>query len=82
MSGYGEDGRGSGPIPDPEGGVLVTLRVEGETFPFRATDPSTIQQLFALGSGSSRANIPNGPVLSGSGKDDHNHPWSWHLDPG
>ncbi len=77
--GCGDDGVG----PDPEliGGVLATFQVEGETFQFWSTNPNTIQELLALEAGTSTANIPNGPLLQGPGRGNHNLPWAWHLDP-
>jgi hypothetical protein len=72
---------GMSPNPELEGGVLATFRVEGETFRLWTTNPTTIADLFALKAGTSQANIPNGPILPGAGQGDHNHPWTWHIDP-
>lgn len=72
---------GLSPTPNLEEGVLATFRVEGDTFRLWTTNPTTITDLFALQAGKSQANIPNGPLLPGAGPGDHNHPWSWHLDP-
>jgi hypothetical protein len=67
--------------PELAGGVRATFDVEGETFRLWTTNPLTIQGLFDLQAGTSRASIPNGPLLAGPGRGDHNLPWSWHLDP-
>ncbi len=64
-----------------EGGVLATFRVSQEDFQVWVTNDETIQQIFDLRDGTSSANIPNGALLVGQGRADHNDPWSWHLDP-
>jgi len=70
------------PTPNPlAGGVLATFAVGDEQFKVWVTNPDTIEQLFALQAGESQANIPNGQILRGPGRGDHNEPWSWHLDP-
>ena len=71
------------PTPNPglQGGVLATFVVNDDTFNVWVTNPAAIDQLFALQSGDSLANIPNGRILAGPGAGDHNAPWSWHLDP-
>ena len=63
------------------GGVLATFQVSGEDFRVWTDDPGTIDQLLALESGESQANIPNGALVQGPGPGDHNDPWSWHMDP-
>jgi hypothetical protein len=65
-----------------EGGILATFDVVGERFRIWVTNPQTIDQILALERGESSATIPNGPLLRGPGENDHNAPWSWHLDPG
>jgi len=73
---------GDDPVaPDLQGGVLATFTDADEEFHVWVTKESTIEQLFALRDGESRANIPNGPLLRGPGPGDHNDPWSWHYDP-
>ncbi len=64
-----------------EGGVVATFAVGNSRFRIFVTNPETIEELYRLQSGESRANIPNGPLLSGPGAGMHNVPWSWHLDP-
>jgi hypothetical protein len=62
-------------------GILVTFDVVGERFKVWITNPDTIKQVKDLRAGKSNANIPNGRVHRGSGEDNHNAPYSWHLDP-
>jgi hypothetical protein len=69
------------PEPTPRGGVLATFEVGGEQFRVFVTNPSAIGQLFALQSGQSFANIPNGKIRRGAGVGRHNAPYTWHLDP-
>ena len=69
------------PEPELPGGVLATFQVSGETFRVWATSQEAVDQLLALEAGESQANIPNGPLVSGPGRAEHNDPWSWHLDP-
>lgn len=66
---------------DLEGGILATFRVEDEVFRVWITKAQTVQQVLDLRDGTGTATIPNGPLLSGPGKGDHNKPWSWHLHP-
>jgi len=63
------------------GGALATFEVEGERFRAWTTNPQTIQDLHELQQGTSIANIPNGRILRGPGRADHNAPYHWHLDP-
>ena len=63
------------------GGVLAKFRVNSEEFQIWVTNPSAITDLRALDDGRSQANIPIGTLLDGSGRADHNAPWSWHFDP-
>ena len=42
---------------------------------------TTIQQVLDLRDGKSDASIPNGVLRRDSGRDNHNAPWSWHIDP-
>lgn len=75
---------GSDSPDDPEGldgGVLATFTVSGDVFKVWVTNPATIQQLFDLAEGNSRATIPNGRIQRGPGLSANNEPWSWHLDP-
>ncbi|MEI2581154.1 hypothetical protein V5G28_020945 [Scytonema sp. PRP1] len=64
-----------------QGGVIVTFDVVGEEFKVWITNPDTIQQSWDLLTGKSKANIPIGKILTGSGKGNHNAPYTWHLDP-
>jgi hypothetical protein len=64
-----------------QGGALATFEVEGERFRAWTTNPQTIQDLYALQQGTSRANIPSGRILRGPGRARHNAPYHWHLDP-
>ena len=64
-----------------DGGVLATFDVVGEEFKVWVTNPATIEQILALEAGESQAGIPSGRILNGPGEDDHNAPWTWHLDP-
>jgi hypothetical protein len=66
---------------DLRGGVLATFEVAGERFTVFVTNPSTVDQLFALRDGTSLASIPNGRIYRGPGLGDHNQPYGWHLDP-
>jgi hypothetical protein len=63
------------------GGVLATFSVQDERFRVWVTNTDTIRQLQALEAGNSEAKIPDGKLLAGPGKGDHNAPWKWHLDP-
>jgi|GEM_PF-2622925 len=63
------------------GGVVATFGVGNSEFRVFVTSPDTIEELFRLQRGESRANIPNGVLLTGPGAGMHNAPWSWHLDP-
>lgn len=74
------------PSPTPgagelAGGILAEFDVSGERFRVWITNEDTIEQVLALRDGTSQASIPNGRILHGAGKADHNAPWSWHLDP-
>lgn len=72
-------------------GVLATFEVttteEGsledkiETFSVYVSNQTTAQQIWDLEAGTSNASIPNGKLLDGAGVDEHNAPWTWHLDP-
>jgi len=77
----GCDDTPAAPEPELPGGVLATFEVSGDTFHVWATNQEAIDQLLALEAGESQASIPNGPLLPGPGRADHNDPWSWHLDP-
>ena len=63
------------------GGALATFEVEGEFFRVWTTNSQTIHDLHELQQGTSTANIPNGRILRGPGRADHNAPYHWHLDP-
>ena len=73
---------GSDPTaPALQGGILATFQSSGEQFRVWVTSETAIEQILALQAGESEASIPNGPLVRGSGADDHNDPWSWHFDP-
>ena len=61
------------------GGIVVTFGVEGEIFNVFITDEDTIEEIYAVQRGESRATIPNGRLVRGSVC--YNLPWSWHVDP-
>jgi hypothetical protein len=70
------------PTPHPlAGGILATFDVVGEEFRAWVTNPGAIEQILALQAGERQASIPNGRILRGPGRADHNAPWTWHLDP-
>ncbi len=60
------------------GGILVAFDVVGENYSIFITNKDTIEQIFAVESGSSMAKIPNGRLIKGSVF--YNEPWSWHID--
>ena len=61
------------------GGILVTFQVIDETYSIFITNTKTIDQVFAVQKGESRATIPSGRIVRGSVP--YNQPWSWHIDP-
>lgn len=73
--------RHEGQNSELEGGIVAFFDVDGENFAIWVTNPDTIDDIYALQSGESNANIPIGPIQHGPGVADHNAPWSWHLDP-
>lgn len=77
----GNDDDDSGGDGELAGGIVATFDVAGESFDVWVTNPETIDSILALQAGTSAANIPNGVILRGPGRADHNAPWSWHLDP-
>jgi hypothetical protein len=74
-------GPGDGPGDDLSGGGLATFEVSGEQFRVWVTNDRTIEEILDLRDGTSMASIPNGALRPGPGADEHNDPWSWHLDP-
>lgn len=62
-----------------EGGILATFRVIDEKYSIFVTNEDTIEQIFAVHRGESRATIPSGRVVRGPVP--YNQPWSWHIDP-
>lgn len=60
------------------GGILATFDVVGEQYSIFITNNETIQELFAVQRGESRATIPNGLIVEGAVF--YNQPWSWHID--
>jgi hypothetical protein len=76
------------PSPTPgdplAGGVLATFKTVGpnsETFSVWVTNAATIDDLLEIQAGIGTARHPNGKILRGAGRGDHNAPYSWHLDP-
>lgn len=71
------------PSPSPSqpatGAVIVTIRVSGEAYRVRLTDPADIAIAKDLAAGKDGPRIPNGKVIVGSS--DVNTGWSWHIDP-
>ena len=62
------------------GGVLATFAVSGEQFKVWITNPIAIGRVLALRRGEAPAGFPSGRLLRGSGRAEHNAPYSWHLD--
>jgi hypothetical protein len=60
---------------------VATFEVVDDWVRVWVTNPGTIQQILDLQRGASSANIPNGRILRGPGRADHNEPRSWHLAP-
>jgi len=60
------------------GGILATFQVIDEKYSIFITNKKTIEQVFAVQRGESRATIPGGRVVRGSVP--YNQPWSWHID--
>ena len=77
--------RNGGPLfppPSPlEGGILATFSVTGQQYKIWVTNEDTIDAILALDAGEAIGNIPNGSIHHGPGEDNHNAPWSWHIDP-
>lgn len=68
------------PVPSPtSGAVVVTIKVVGEQFKVRLTDPADISIARDLLAGTGTATIPNGRIVRGVA--DVNSGYSWHLDP-
>ncbi|AHY46144.1 Hemolysin-type calcium-binding repeat (2 copies) [Rubrobacter radiotolerans] len=63
------------------GGVLATFAVGKERFRVFTDREETVHDLYRLKRGESLANIPNGRILRGAGRANHNAPYGWHLDP-
>jgi hypothetical protein len=64
-----------------EGGVLVMLEDSGERFQIWVTEPLAVETLIDVWEGRVGFTNITGPLRSGSGAGQHNHPWSWHIDP-
>ncbi len=64
-----------------KGGILATFEVQGEEFHVWITNVDTIRELIQIQTGDLSKRVLYGPILSGSGENDHNKPYSWHLDP-
>ena len=59
-----------------EGGVVATFKVVNEQYKIWITNEATIQQILDLRDGKIIANIPNGILRRGPGKENHNLPWN------
>ncbi len=66
-------------IPALAGGILATFQVIDEQYSIFITNKGTIEQVFALQRGESRATIPSGRLVRGAVP--YNTPWGWHIDP-
>jgi hypothetical protein len=64
-----------------KGGILATFEVDGEEFHVWITNSDTIRELSHTQVGSPMKSTLYGPILDGSGKNNHNAPYTWHLDP-
>jgi len=64
--------------PTLSGGVLVTFDVVGERYSIFITNKDTVEQVFTVQRGESKATIPSGRLIKGSVF--YNEPWSWHID--
>ncbi|HUG16901.1 MAG TPA: GerMN domain-containing protein [Thermomicrobiales bacterium] len=70
------------PPPGPlDGGILATFSVSGQQYRIWVTNEETIDAILELQAGGDIGNIPNGLIHHGPGQDNHNAPWSWHIDP-
>lgn len=68
------------PVPSPSSGaIVVTIKVVGEQFKVRLTDPADIAIARDLLAGTGIATIPNGRIVRGAA--DVNTGFTWHLDP-
>lgn len=66
-------------VPSPA--TIATFSVSGERFSIMVRDSVLLGQLRSWERGEPGPRIPNGRIVRGSGVNDHNRPWSWHLDP-
>jgi hypothetical protein len=74
-------GAPSAPTPDPDRGVIVTIRVvDEEEFRVLLTEPEDIDIARRLLAGEEAPGIPNGKVIR-TGDGGVNTGYSWHLDP-
>jgi hypothetical protein len=70
-----------------DGGVVASFDVPTgdpvvvEHFRVWVTNPTTIDEMFAVLAGTSDMTIVSGKLGAGPGQGDHNVPWHWHLDP-
>ncbi len=65
-----------------KGGILATFQVQGEEFHVWITNADTIRELINMKTGAPMTSTLYGPILKGSGENNHNTPFAWHLDPG
>jgi hypothetical protein len=64
-----------------KGGILATFQVQGEEFHVWITNADTIRELISLQADMPMKSTLYGPILKGSGENNHNAPYAWHLDP-
>jgi hypothetical protein len=62
-------------------GILATFDVQGELFHVWITNADTIRDLIQIPTGTPMKRVLYGPILPGPGINEHNQPYSWHLDP-
>lgn len=75
--------QGGGSVgPPPEGlrnGIIVRFVMGPEQFQVWVTDGDAIRRLIEIYEGRDVFTHFSAPIRIGSGPEDHNHPWSWHL---
>jgi hypothetical protein len=68
-------------LETPIEGIVAVFDVDGEQFRVWITNEETISDVEALEAGQLEGYFPSGVLDRGRGEANHNHPWSWHLDP-
>ena len=76
-----DEGGGEQEWPGLVNGVLVTIDTAGERWRWWVTNPETAQALEQVWNGNGTLGWFGGPLRAGPGEEDHNAPWSWHVDP-